>query len=65
MGHSTPLIKDLEIKTIFKDKAGEEGAGIIDLIYRAVQVLRENLYWIRISAQEVKLIEPVEPWDKG
>ena len=39
--------------------------GVIDFIYRAVQVLRENLYWIRISAQDAGLIEPVELWDKG
>ena len=45
---------------IFKDKAGEEGAGITDFIYRAVQVLRENLYWIRISAQDAGLMEPVK-----
>ena len=50
MEHSTPLINNLEIRIIFKDKARKEGAGIIDFIYRAVQVLRENLYWIRISA---------------
>ena len=50
----------MKIRTIFKDKAKEEGAGVIDFIYRAVQVLRENLYWIRISAQDIKLIEPVE-----
>ena len=35
--------------------------NITDLIYRAVQVLRENLYWIRISAQDARLMEPVEP----
>ena len=46
---------------IFKDEAGEEGAGIMDLIYRAVQVLKENLYWIRISAQDIELMELVEP----
>ena len=44
-----PLINNLKIKIIFKDKAKEEGANVIDLIYRAVQVLRKNLYWIRIS----------------
>ena len=38
---------------------------VMDLIYRTVQVLRENLYWIRISAQDAGLIEPVELWDKG
>ena len=53
------------MRIIFKNKAKEERAGVIDLIYRAVQVLKENLYWIKISAQEAELIEPVEPWDKG
>ena len=61
MGHSTLLIKDLEIRIIFKDKAKEEGVGIMDLIYRMVQVLKKNLYWIRISTQEAELIEPVKP----
>ena len=65
MGYSTPLIKNLEIRIIFKDKTKEEGVGVTDFIYRAVQVLRENLYWIRISTREVKLMEPVELWDKG
>ena len=60
MGYSTLLIKNLEIKTIFKDKVKKEGAGVTDFIYRTVQVLKENLYWIRISTQETGLIEPVE-----
>ena len=34
---------------------------VTDLIYQAVQVLRENLYWIRISARETGLMEPVKP----
>ena len=37
----------------------------MDLIYRAVQVLRENLYWIKISTQKTGLMEPVKPWDEG
>ena len=60
MGYSTLLINNLEIRIIFKDKAKEEGVGVIDFIYRAVQVLRENLYWIRISARDAGLMEPVE-----
>ena len=60
MGYSTPLIKDLEIRIIFKDKAKEEGVGIIDFIYRTVQALKKNLYWIRISAQEAGLMELVK-----
>ena len=38
---------------------------VTDLINRIVQVLREDLYWVRISAQEAGLMEPVEPWDEG
>ena len=60
MGHSTPLIKDLEIRIIFKDKTKKKGAGVTDLIYRTVQVLKKNLYWIRISTQKARLIEPVK-----
>ena len=44
LGQHTPLINDLEIKIIFKDKAKEKGVGVTDFIYRAGQVLRENLY---------------------
>ena len=43
------LINDLEIRIIFKDKTREEGVGVIDFINRIVQVLKENLYWIKIS----------------
>ena len=65
MGYNIPLIKDLKIRIIFKNKAKEEEVGVMDFIYRVVQVLRENLYWIKISARDVELIEPVEPWDEG
>ena len=39
----------------------EEGAGVTDLINRIVQVLKRDLYWFKISAQNTELIEPVEP----
>ena len=39
--------------------------GVIDFIYKAVQVLRENLYWIKISAWDTELIEPVKLWNEG
>ena len=55
-----PLINNLKIKIIFKDKTEEERAGVIDFIYKAVQVLKENLYWIRISAQNIGLIKLIE-----
>ena len=55
----------MEISNIFKDQVYEEKIGVTDLINRIVQVLREDLYWIKISARDAGLIEPVEPWDKG
>ena len=33
---------------------------VTDLINRIVQVLRGDLYWVRISARDVELIKPVE-----
>ena len=38
----------------------EEGVGITDLINRIVQVLKRDLYWFRISVQDIKLIELVK-----
>ena len=35
--------------------------NVTDLINRIVQVLKRDLYWIRISAQDAGLMEPVEP----
>ena len=60
-----PLINNLKIKIIFKNKTKEEGAGIIDFINWIVQVLKKDLYWIRISTQDAELMEPVKLWDKG
>ena len=58
-GYSIPLINNLEIK-FFKDKEIEEGAGITDLKNRIVQVLKGDLYWVRISMQNAELIKLVE-----
>ena len=60
LGHCTPLINNLEIRTIFEDKAGEEGAGVTDLIYRIVQVLREDLERLAVSTRNAGLMEPVK-----
>jgi hypothetical protein len=57
LGHSTPLIKDLEMDNIFKDKAKEEGASITDLeilIVLITRLLRQDLNKL------VNKIEPVE-----
>ena len=60
MGHCTPLINNLEIGIIFKDKAGEEGVGVTDFIYQIVQVLREDLERLIVSTQDTGLMEPVK-----
>ena len=36
IGYSTPLINNLEIKELFKNKNKEKGAGITDLISKIV-----------------------------
>ena len=48
-----------EIKSIYLPKILR--ANVTDLINRIVQVLREDLYWVKISAQNIKLIKPVKP----
>ena len=45
---STPLIKDLEMSNIFKDKDDEEGNGIIDKLIDKVSQL---LLLVRLAAQ--------------
>ena len=39
----------------------EEEVGVMDLINRIVQVLKRDLYWFRISIQDIELIKPVKP----
>ena len=38
----------------------EKGVGVTDFINRIVQVLKEDLYWVKISTQDIELMEPVE-----
>jgi hypothetical protein len=38
----------------------EEGVGITDLINRIVQVLKKDLYWVKISTQDAELIKLVK-----
>jgi hypothetical protein len=57
-----PLIKDLKIDSIFKDKAKEEEVSVIDLKILMVlitRLLRRDLDRL------INGIEPVELWDKG
>ena len=53
----------MEIK-FFKNKEMEEGAGVTDLINRIVQVLKKDLYWVKISTQNAELIKPIKPYVK-
>ena len=58
--YSTPLINNLETK-FFKNKNKKKGVGITDLINRIVQVLKRDLYWVRISTRDTGLIKLVKP----
>ena len=39
----------------------EKKAGVTDLINRIVQVLKRDLYWVKISARDAELIKLVKP----
>ena len=60
MGYSIFLIKDLEIRIIFKDKTKEEGVGVTNFINWIIQVLREDLERLVVSTQDTGLMEPVK-----
>ena len=57
-----PLIDNLEIRSIFEDKAKEEGDNIIDLVMLVCQLLRRDVQELQ---ELVDTIEPVKSWDKG
>ena len=38
----------------------EKRVGITDLINRIVQVLKRDLYWVKISVQNAGLMEPIK-----
>jgi hypothetical protein len=38
----------------------EKGVGVIDLINRIVQILKQDLRQLKISTQDMELMEPVE-----
>ena len=40
---TTPLVNDLKIKSIFKDKTKEGGGSITDLVINIYQLLRQDL----------------------
>ena len=54
-----PLIKDLEIGSIFEDEDKEEGDSIIDLALLVLRILRGDL------SELVSSIELVDLYNKG
>ena len=38
----------------------EKRIGVTDLINRIVQILKKDLYWVKISIQDIELIKPVK-----
>ena len=51
----------LRVADVSCTRGVRESTGVTDLINRIVQVLRGDLYWVKISAQEAGLMEPVKP----
>ena len=65
MGHSTPLINNLEIDNIFKDKTKEEGVGVTDLINRIVLILKRDLEQFQTSIRDTGLLNQEDLGNKG
>ena len=55
----------MEIDNIFKDKAKEEGVGVIDLINRIVLILKRDLEQFRTSIRDAGLLDQEDLCDKG
>ena len=55
LGSAIPLINNLEIGSIFKDKDREKGDGVMDLVLLVLRILRQDLGELADS------MEPVEP----
>jgi len=47
---TTPWINNLKINNVFKDKNKKEGAGVIDLINRLVEILWLETKYVRDTA---------------
>ena len=61
-GNTIPLINNLEITKVFKDKDGEEEVGVTDLIRQVSQLLRVELK--ELVDVIWATIKPVELCDK-
>jgi hypothetical protein len=61
--NTIPLINNLEIGSIFKDKDKEEGDSIIDLILAVVELLERDINRLVVEAREA--LEPVNYGIRG
>ena len=59
---TTPLINNLEIIGIFKDKDKKEEASVIDFIKQMSQLLKAELKELVDVTQAI--MEPIKPYDK-
>ena len=50
---------------LFKNKDKKRGVSVTDFISKIVQVLKRDLYGVKISTQDAGLIKLIKPWDKG
>ena len=62
LGNTTPLIDDLEMQEIFKDKNREEGNGVTDLINGLVELLSLETQVVWYAVQ--KAFDLIKPWDE-
>ena len=59
---SAPFSLSLSLKnSVFKYLESKNRYSITDFINRIVQVLKKDLYWVKISTQNAELMEPVKP----
>ena len=61
-GNTTPLINNLEMQEIFKDKDGERGGSVMDLIYGLVDLLLLETQAVWYAMQEG--FNLIKLWDK-
>ena len=61
-GNTTPLIDNLEMQEVFKDKDGERGGSVMDLIYGLVDLLSLETQVVWYAVQEG--FNLIELWDE-
>ena len=54
IGYSIPLINNLKMEELFKNKNKKRGVGITDLINQLIQIFKKELVQLKNSVQELK-----------